>query len=75
MCDECRLPLWKTGEGAYMLKVKSKYAPKSLETQKELSVELLFNYYCMENDGQLNQGYYVMMRKTGNDNESDTSSV
>ena len=75
-CEECRLPLWKTEDGQYMLKVKSKFAPQMLECQSEHSVKLLFKYYCMENDdGKLNQGYYTIMSKTGNDNDSDAGSM
>ena len=57
MCDECRLPLWKTEDGEYMIKVKQKYAPNLLAADTELTVMLVLKYYCMEvMDGVLNQG-------------------
>ena len=27
MCDECRIPLWKTEDGEYLIKIKQRYAP------------------------------------------------
>ena len=61
-CDECRLPLWKTENGEYMIKVKQKYAPKLLVPETELTVMLTFKYYCMDKDDKLLQGYYCMMK-------------
>ena len=26
MCDECRMPLWETEQGEYLIKVKQRYA-------------------------------------------------
>ena len=72
MCEECRLPLWKTDSGEYMLKVKQKYAPKFLVADTDLTVLLTFKYYCMEvMDGVLNQSYYVMMNETPKCNDDD----
>ena len=73
MCEECRLPLWKTDSGEYMLKVKQKYAPKFLVADTDLTVLLTFKYYCMEvMDGVINQGYYAQMKVMSKpDAESD----
>jgi hypothetical protein len=62
MCEECRLPLWKTDSSEYMIKVKKKYAPDLLVANTVLTVMLTFKYYCMEvMDGVVNQGYYVIL--------------
>ena len=62
MCEECRIPIWITEDGEYMLKVKKKYAPNLLVANTVLTVILTFKYYCMEvMDGVLNQGYYVIL--------------
>ena len=61
-CEECRIPIWITEEGEYMLKVKQKYAPKLVVAGTDLTVLLTFKYYCMDlGDEVFNQGYYVMM--------------
>ena len=63
MCVECRLPLWETDSGEYILKVKQRYAPKLLVADTDLTVMLTFKYYCMEvMDGAINQGYYAQMK-------------
>jgi hypothetical protein len=62
MCVECRLPLWETDSGEYMIKVKQKYAPKLLVAGTVLTVMLTFKYYCMEvMDGVLTQGFDTLM--------------
>ena len=74
MCDECRLPLWKTESNEYMLKVKPKNAQALLVTDTALTVMLTFNYYCMEVASGLNQGYYAIlteMNKSGDLDEDD----
>ena len=72
MCDDCRLPLWETDDGEYMIKVKQKYAPKLLVSNTDLTVMLVFKYYCMEvMDGVLNQGYYVQMKVMNKSSPSD----
>ena len=72
MCEECRLPLWKTDSGEYMLKIEQKYVPKSLVVDTGLIVLLTFEYYCMEvMDGVINQGYYIQMKVM---NKSDAES-
>ena len=72
MCEECRLPLWKTDDGEYMTKVKQKYAPKSLVADTALTVMLTFKYYCMEvMDGVINQGFYAQMKVMSTDEDED----
>ena len=47
-----------------MLKVKQKYAPTELKAGTVLKVLLTFKYYCMSvGDGNINQGYYVIMKE------------
>ena len=72
-CDECRISIWITEDGEYMLKVKHKYAPKFLVAGTDSTVLLTFKYYCMEvMDGVLNQGYYAQMKVMSKpDAESD----
>ena len=63
MCEECRLPLWKTDDGEYMIKVKQKYAPKLLVADTDLTVMLTLKYYCMDvMDGVIREGYYAKMK-------------
>ena len=74
ICPECRLPLWETENIEYMLKVKQKYAPKGLTVtaDAELQVMLTFKYYCMSvGDGNINQGYYVIMKELSKDADED----
>ena len=74
MCEECRLPLWKTESNEYMLKVKPKNAQALLVTDTALNVMLTFKYYCMEVASGLNQGYYAIlteMNKSGDLDEDD----
>ena len=60
-CEECKVPLWKTEDGEYMLKVKQRYAPTLLNPDTTLTVKLTFKYYCMNKDDTLLQGYYTIM--------------
>ena len=60
-CEECKVPLWKTEDGEYMLKVKQRYAPTLLNSDTTLTVKLTFKYYCMNKDDTLLQGYYTIM--------------
>ena len=71
-CEECRIPIWITEEGEYMLKVKQKYAPKLLVAGTDLTVLLTFKYYCMDlGDGVLNQGYYAQMKVMSKSDDED----
>ena len=56
-CDECRLPLWKAEDGAYLMKVKRRYAPTLLIPDTALTVALTFKYYCMDKDDTVSQGF------------------
>ena len=74
VCPECRLPIWETDNIEYMLKVKQKYAPKGLTADTELKVMLTFKYYCMDvpgGDGNIIQGYYVIMKALSKDSDED----
>ena len=71
MCDECRLPLWKTEDGEYLIKVKQRYAPTLLIPDTALTVKLTFKYYCMNKDDTLLQGYYVMMKVMNRSDEEE----
>ena len=63
MCDECNVPIWKTDDGFYMLKVKLKWMPeRDFEQNEILNADLNFKYYCMtKEDGDLIQGYWVKL--------------
>ncbi len=61
-CDECRLPIWETDDGTYMMKVKDKHVPKTLLTNTELPAKLTFKYYCIDKDVSTPiQGYFVTL--------------
>ena len=36
VCDEVKMPFWKTEEGEYILKVKKKYTPKKTPDVNEI---------------------------------------
>ena len=61
VCDECKMPFWKTEDQEYILKVKAKYTPKAtLDVGDLVPVNCIFKHYCMETgDDKLLQGYYV----------------
>ena len=60
MCDECRLPCWRADDGLYMLKCKNKFMPeKEFENNEIFNADLDFNYYSMEKNEELIQGYYL----------------
>ena len=66
------MPIWETENIEYMLKVKQKYAPKGLTADTELKVMLTFKYYCMSvGEGNINQGYYVVMKALSKDSDDD----
>ena len=62
-CDECKLPIWKSDDGFYMVKVKKKWMPeRDFENNEILTADLNFHYYNMsKDDGDLLQGYYVKL--------------
>ncbi len=61
MCDDCILPIWKSEDGFYMLKVKNKWMPeRDFEKNEILTAGLNFQYYTMsKEDGDLLQGFYL----------------
>ena len=64
MCDDVRLPIWKSDDGFYMVKVKSKWMPagREFEQNEILTADLNFHYFNMaREDGELLQGYYVKL--------------
>ena len=70
-CDECRIPIWITDDGEYMLKVKQRYAPTLLIPDTALTVKLTFKYYCMNKDDTLLQGYYATMKIMNKSEDED----
>ena len=71
--DECKLPFWKTEDHEYILKVKTKYTPKTkIDVNDIVTVNLMFKHYCMEtNDDKLLQGYYVKINSYEEDKENN----
>jgi len=63
MCDDLRLPIWKSDDGFYMVKVKNKWMPeREFENNEILTADLNFHYFNMaKEDGDLLQGYYVKL--------------
>ena len=71
--DECKVPFWKTEDHEYILKVKTKYTPKTkIDINEIVTVNLMFKHYCMEtNDDKLLQGYYVKINSYEEDKENN----
>ena len=63
MCDECRLPIWKSDDGFYMVKVKNKWmSDRDFENNEILTADLNFHYVNLaKDDGELLQGYYLKL--------------
>ena len=62
ICDDIRLPIWKSDDGFYMIKVKRKWMPeRDLENNEIVTADLNFHYFNMAKDGELIQGYYVKL--------------
>ena len=70
VCDDCKVPVWKSDDGFYMLKVKKKWMPdKDFESNEIITCDLNFHYYQLtKEDGDLIMGYYVKL-STNDDNE------
>jgi hypothetical protein len=66
-CDECKLPIWKSDDGFYMVKIKQKWmTERDFESNEMLTADLNFHYYNMaKEDGELLQGYYVKLSTNG----------
>jgi len=62
-CDDCKIPLWKSDNGFYMLKVKRKWMPEpDFENNEIVTADLFFHYFNMaKEDGDLLQGYYLKL--------------
>ena len=73
VCDECKMPFWKTEDHEYILKVKTKYTPKTkLDVNDIVTVNLTFKYYAMQtNDDKLLQGYYAKILSYEEDKENN----
>ena len=67
------MPFWKTEDGEYILKVKSKYTPKKVIVNNDIvTMNLTFQHYCMnKEDGSLLQGYYAKITSYDNDKENE----
>merc|ERR1712078_336409 len=66
------MPFWKTEDHEYMLKVKKKYAPKTmLDNGDIVTLNLMFKYYCMEKEDGLIQGYYAKILSYDDDKENN----
>ena len=61
ICDDCRVPVWRTDDGLYMLKCKNKFMPeREFEKNEIFNADLNFHYYTMsKEDGDLIQGHYL----------------
>ena len=61
VCDDCKVPMWRSEDGIYMLKCKNRWMPDEREFQKnEIFVaNLNFHYYNMAKDEALIQGFYL----------------
>ena len=74
VCEECRMPFWKTEDHEYILKVKTRntHTPKKkLENNDIVTLNLMFKYYCMEKDDGLIQGYYAKILSYDDDEEKN----
>ena len=61
MCDDCKVPLWKSEDGIYMLKSKARWMPEGrvFEKNEIFVADLNFHYYNMEKNDELIQGFYL----------------
>ena len=72
VCDECKMPFWKTEDHEYVLKVKKKNTPKTIIDNGDIvTLNLMFKYYCMEKDDGLIQGYYAKILSYDDDEEKN----
>ena len=68
-----KMPFWKTEDGEYILKVKSKYTPKKVIVNNDIvTMNLTFQYYCTnKEDDTLLQGYYAKITSYDNGKENN----
>ena len=61
VCDEIKMPFWKTEDHEYIFKVRKKYTPKNILGVNDIvTVNITFKHYCMEtNDDKLLQGFLL----------------
>ena len=73
ICDEIKMPFWKTDEGDKILKVKKRHTPKNiLDVNDIVTVNMTFKHYCMEtNDDKLLQGFYCKINSYDDDKENN----
>ena len=73
VCDEIKMPFWKTEDHEYILKVKKRHTPKNiLDVNDIVTVNMTFKHYCMEtNDDKLIQGFYCKINSYDDDKESN----
>ena len=72
ICDECKMPFFKTDDNMFMLKVKTKYDKTDLNDSVDDTTfrNIVFKYYCMETADGLLQGYYVQKIETNEEKEN-----
>ena len=73
VCDEIKMPFWKTEDHEYILKVKKRHTPKNiLDVNDIVTVNMTFKHYCMEtNDDKLLQGFYAKINSYEEDKENN----
>ena len=73
VCDEIKMPFWKTEDHEYILKVKKRHTPKNiLDVNDIVTVNMTFKHYCMEtNDDKLIQGFYCKINSYEDDKENN----
>ena len=61
VCDDCKVPMWRSEDGIYILKCKNRWMPenKVFEKNEIFVANLNFHYYNMAKDEALLQGFYV----------------
>ena len=72
-CEECRMPFWKTDDGEYILKRKTKniIPEKDLKNNDVVTLNMTFKYYCMQKDDKLLQGYFIKITSYEDDKENN----
>ena len=73
MCEECRMPFWKTEDHEYILKVKTRniIPDKDLKNNDITTLNMTFKYYCMQKDDKLLQGYFIKITSCEDDKENN----
>ena len=73
VCDEIKMPFWKTEDHEYILKVKKRHTPKNiLDVNDIVTVNMTFKHYCMEtSDDKLIQGFYCKINSFEDDKENN----